>query len=264
MTAESPLLGTADYRARALATQASVGVGTVRAPFAWNQVENPPGTYRFDVYDELVREAARNGLRVLPFVWAPPSAYVDRPPGCLVHDVYPPRDNNDYANFLAVLIARYGPSGTFWAQNPIDPAAAHPRLADLERAPPALLLGRALRRRPVRRAAEGGRGAHPRWPTPAPRWSARASPTAACRVRSRSTRFYQRMYDAGAKGSFDLAAVHPYATEVTDALALVDGVRALMNVKRRRRRHVGHRDGLGLRRALRTASTWARPARPPA
>ena len=231
--------------------------------FAWNQVENPPGTYRFDVYDELVREAARNGLRVLPFVWAPPSAYTDRPPGASSTNVYPPRDNNDYANFMAVLIARYGPNGTFWAQNPSIPKLPirawqvwnEPHLpfywgGRSDAAQYAALLKVAAAR--IRSADPGASVV-----------SAGISDSSLPGAIPLNT-FYQRLYDAGAKGSFDYAAVHPYATEVSDALALVDGVRSIMNSRGDGARHVGDRDGLGLRRRRSTASTSARPGRPPA
>ena len=38
-----------------------------------------------------------------------------------------------WTTFLAQAVARYGPNGTFWAENPADTEAADPHLADLER-----------------------------------------------------------------------------------------------------------------------------------
>jgi polysaccharide biosynthesis protein PslG len=69
-------------------------------------------TYWFDS-DRLVRAAAQRGLRPMLTVLFPPSW----------GSVYPGRKHSppvaeSYARFLALLVRRYGPHGTFWTENP--------------------------------------------------------------------------------------------------------------------------------------------------
>jgi hypothetical protein len=64
-----------------------------------------------------VRLAAANGLALLPVVqYAPPwaRAYPRR-------ETSPPRRESDYAAYLTALVRRYGPSGSFWTENPALP-----------------------------------------------------------------------------------------------------------------------------------------------
>jgi polysaccharide biosynthesis protein PslG len=90
------------------------GVQTVRRVFSWAAAQpdqsQPPN---FAETDALVTRAARNDIEILPIVmyapvWARQSA----------DDVAsPPRNNDDYVAFLNALVARYGPSGSFWAEH---------------------------------------------------------------------------------------------------------------------------------------------------
>jgi hypothetical protein len=90
------------------------GVRTVRLVFSWAAAQpdqsQPPN---FADTDALVARAARNDIEILPIVmyapvWARQSA-----------DDYasPPRNDDDYVAFLNALVARYGPSGSFWAEH---------------------------------------------------------------------------------------------------------------------------------------------------
>jgi hypothetical protein len=94
------------------------GVRTVRRVFSWAAAQpnegQPPD---FTETDALVARAARNDIEVLPIVmysptWARMSA--DDPAS-------PPRSADDYVGFLNALVARYGPSGTFWSEHPDVP-----------------------------------------------------------------------------------------------------------------------------------------------
>lgn len=96
----------------------ATGVKTARSVFSWADAQpaqdQPPNLAGIDA---LVGRAARNDIEILPIVmyapvWARQSA--DDPAS-------PPRDNADYVNFLNVLVARYGPSGSFWAEHPDVP-----------------------------------------------------------------------------------------------------------------------------------------------
>ena len=79
---------------------------------------------------------AQHGVHVLPImldtpVWAGAT---------LEHD---PADPSAYATFVAAVVARYGPHGSFWTQHPDARGLRDPDLRALERA---LLLKRQRRR----------------------------------------------------------------------------------------------------------------------
>ena len=90
------------------------GVETVRRVFSWDAAQPTQGQPpNFADTDALVARAARNDIEILAIVmyapaWARQSA--DDPAS-------PPRDNADYVAFLDALVARYGPSGSFWAEH---------------------------------------------------------------------------------------------------------------------------------------------------
>src|SRR4051794_23364993 len=94
---------------------ASSGVRTVRGTFSWADAQAAPGQpFDFSRSDRMVRLAASHGLDLLPVVqYVPPwaRAYRRRPTS-------PPRREGDYTAYLSALVARYGPSGSFWAENP--------------------------------------------------------------------------------------------------------------------------------------------------
>jgi hypothetical protein len=106
------------------------GVESIRAPIAWNAVQpTQGGPLDWSGFDALVRGAASAGIDVLPFVmgapeWAVPSAWV---PGSN-RSVEAPRHlpagggaGTAWAGFLTQAVARYGPNGSFWAENPEVP-----------------------------------------------------------------------------------------------------------------------------------------------
>ncbi|HEX5984155.1 MAG TPA: hypothetical protein VFY69_08115 [Solirubrobacterales bacterium] len=179
---------------------------TLRVPAYWFQLEPERGTYDFSALDPTVRAAARAGVRVLPFVYGSPAWAASAPSE-------PPVAGGRakaWAAFLRELVARYGPRGSFWKG-----AAA---------------------RQPIRRWQI--------WNEPNFRvfWSPRPSPVAYVRLLRRSAgairrqdpgaeivaaglapvegglypwTFLRRMYrHAGAERSFDVAALHPYATSL--------------------------------------------------
>ncbi len=93
------------------------------------------------VIDPLVGGAAAAGINVLPFVYGAPAWAVARgrfPAArrrrrgrCRSR---PAPSAAAWADFLKLVVARYGPGGGFWVANPGLPAQADPDLADLERA----------------------------------------------------------------------------------------------------------------------------------
>jgi hypothetical protein len=116
VVSEDVFAGSGPYRDATVAQQASIGVGLIRQTFHWNQIETSPGVYNFSGYDAYMATMASHGIRVLPILFDPPRfrAKVSRRTSA----TYPPRHYADLGAFGAAVARRYGPSGSFWAQNP--------------------------------------------------------------------------------------------------------------------------------------------------
>jgi hypothetical protein len=99
-------------------TMATSGVESVRADFSWPGMQGGRDEpIDFTRSDALVRRAALRNIELLPVVneaprWA--RAYKRR-------EKSPPRLNSDYASFIAALVERYGPSGSYWTEHPEVP-----------------------------------------------------------------------------------------------------------------------------------------------
>jgi hypothetical protein len=98
---------------------AQSGVETVRTVFSWSDAQPVKGgPIDFSRTDVLVAGAAAHGIDLLPVViYAPAWARVDP---ALYNS--PPADPAAYTAYLSALVARYGPGGSFWAENPGLPA----------------------------------------------------------------------------------------------------------------------------------------------
>jgi hypothetical protein len=94
---------------------AESGVESVRTDFSWSISQGSRGApIDFTRSDAVVTRAAQRNIALLPVVnEAPPwaRAYRSRPKS-------PPRLESDYARYIAALVTRYGPGGTFWTENP--------------------------------------------------------------------------------------------------------------------------------------------------
>jgi hypothetical protein len=112
-SSQAAALSDAELEAQ-MTRMATSGVEVVRYSVPWYGVETSPGTYDFGWVDRLVAAAARHRLRVMPTVVGSPRWASTRPDRDDFH-LYAPRDPNAYANFMRVLIGRYGPKGSFWA-----------------------------------------------------------------------------------------------------------------------------------------------------
>jgi hypothetical protein len=104
------------------------GVESVRIPVSWAAVQpTRGGAPNFSGIDPLVAGATAAGLEVLPFAYDAPTWAVRRAvvPGShgltkapLTLPVKSGLERSSWARFLVLLIGRYGPSGSFWAENP--------------------------------------------------------------------------------------------------------------------------------------------------
>jgi hypothetical protein len=104
------------------------GVDSVRIPIAWSAVQpTKGGEPNFSGVDQLVSGATQAGLDVLPFVYEAPSWAVAQAavPGSGGHTKAPKTlpvksgaQRSAWANFLKLVVARYGPGGSFWTAKP--------------------------------------------------------------------------------------------------------------------------------------------------
>ena len=206
---------------------ARTGARSGRALMEWAKIEPEPGRYDFTTSDRLARISATNRVDLLPIViYAPEWARV-RP------HLYasPPRDRREFARFLDVLVSRYGRTGTFWAENPQLPRRPirnwqiwnEPHLTyqwdtapgnDWAREYGALLRtsARVIRRRDRRaRVVLAG-------------------------LTNRSYVFLNHLYKRGKiRGSFDVAALHPYTRKPAGVVELAKRFRLIMRRNRDRR-----------------------------
>jgi hypothetical protein len=208
-------------RSEQIALMGRSGVGALRTVFSWARAQpGRDGAIDFGHTDALVAAAAAANVDLLPVVMYAPE-WARLRPG---RPASPPRGVATYAAYLRQLVDRYGSAGSFWAEHPELP------------------------RRPVR--------AWQIWNEPHLRYqwdvAARGTPwqrgygallkRAYRTVKSRdpharvvlagltnvSWRELARLYKAGARGSFDVAAVHVYTASVANALTIVKLARTVM------------------------------------
>jgi Glycosyl hydrolase catalytic core. len=109
------------------------GVESIRIPVVWGAVQPSRGSaFDWSGVDAQIGAAARAGLGVLPFLsgapsWAVPSEFVPGSHHSVKAPSHLPATGSAAAGwkgFLAAAVQRYGPSGTFWAENPTVPKRA--------------------------------------------------------------------------------------------------------------------------------------------
>jgi hypothetical protein len=204
------------------------GVESVRVVFNWAQAQPAPGPISFAQTDAVVRVAATRGLRVLPIVMYAP-AWASASPGSAAFSLSV-RNSGAYAAYAAALVARYGPRGSFWAQNPGVP------------------------RRPLRDWQVWNEPAASYFWSPRPfaRTYARLIRAAAPAIHrvdrgakvvlgglnsTRSSTSWgdlDRLYRAGLRRHYDVLALHPFSLRV-DRRGVLETVRRNQQVQRKRR-----------------------------
>ena len=224
--ADDSFYGDAAYRAETMRAQAGLGVETVRQPFEWWRVEKSPGKFDWSDYDPYVAEAARQGLNVLPVLMGPPDFRSSRPADSRSRAMFPPASNAAYARWVSIAVRRYGRGGIFWKAHPELPERPivswqvwnEPNIPNFWRSGPDPAEYAAL----LAEAAEAIRAADPRAEV-----VAAGLPDSHLGIRLGE--FVERMYAAGARGSFDTLAIHPYAGTVAELLAIVESTREVMD-----------------------------------
>jgi hypothetical protein len=207
---------------------ATSGAESVRTAFYWPSAQRsegaPPDLTHFDA---VVLSAARRNLAVLPIVTGTPG-WAARRAG---DETSPPRDPALYADFLRVLVARYGPAGSLWAEHPDVPRRPvrdwqvwnEPNLTRYWTPP----RGQGFARGYVKllRAADRAlRAADP------------GSRTILAGLPNESWTALRAIYRAGGRRWFDAVALHPYTGKPRNVVRLAELAR-----KEMRRAHDGRK-----------------------
>jgi hypothetical protein len=233
------------------ALMARSGVDSVRVVFSWFDIEPTPLAFDFAGPDRMVALAARHGLGLLPVVLHPP----DWAKEWTEAKGSPPRDPEDYARLLRQLVRRYGPSGSFWLLHPELPRRPlrewqvwnEPHLdgywtVDGNDWSPGYTTLLAAARRAIKKEDPGAR-------------------VVLAALADFSWRHLARIYEQGARGLFDVAAMNLYTSRPDLVLRGVRNFRRAMNRRGERRKpvyltEVGWPASLG--RNPRPAARWQR------
>ena len=102
------------------------GAESIRIPIGWGSVQPvKDGQFDWSGYDHQFEEAAKAGIKVLPFLsgapeWAVPPRAVPGAGG-LTAPAYLPvsgAGRTGWVSFITAAVARYGPTGSFWSEHP--------------------------------------------------------------------------------------------------------------------------------------------------
>lgn len=223
---DDSFFGGSGYREAQMSMQERSGVQTVRQPFEWWRVERTPGHFDWSDYDAYVADAATAGLQILPVLMGPPQFRSSRPPGSRSRAMFPPKRNSDFARFAAAAVRRYGDGGSFWslrADLPYAPIRAwqvwnEPNIPNFWRSGPNAAQYIAL-------LSDASRAI--RAMDPSAEVVAAGLPNSNLGVPFLT--YLAHMYKAGAKGTFDTLAIHPYSPNADGLLRLVEQARTLMD-----------------------------------
>jgi polysaccharide biosynthesis protein PslG len=118
-----PQTGLADHDAEYMR---AARIGSVRWPLAWSGAQPDPKGFEWGPFDEIVTIAARQRLRILPFVYSTPD-WVARK--FTVLPVRNGRQRRAWAAFLQAAVERYGPHGEFWREHGAGTPDPLPKMA---------------------------------------------------------------------------------------------------------------------------------------
>jgi hypothetical protein len=236
MVADGPLFASGTNLPRQFETMVSAGVESVRVVFSWSSAQPfaswadvPParqGAFApgavpttFAATDQVVGDAARRGLQLMPVVVYAPAWDV------APHDASQlgrPAQEGPYASYLVMLVDRYGPRGSYWTSHPHIPKQPirmwqiwnepnNPYFwPDQPFAPTYVSLLRAAHDA-IKREDPGAKvilGGLPNY----------------------SWKSLQQIYEvSGSRPLFDVVAVHPYTAQPQGVITLLKLVRAVMD-----------------------------------
>ncbi|HUA07052.1 MAG TPA: beta-galactosidase [Solirubrobacteraceae bacterium] len=89
----------------------STGARWFRDQFLWSTIEPRPGKFSFAYYDHYMLLVGERGLHVVPQLLGAPSWAAPTPTSV-------PANPDAFAGFVAAVVRRYGPGGSFWRSHP--------------------------------------------------------------------------------------------------------------------------------------------------
>lgn len=215
---DGPALDGAVNLNRQLDLALASGVESVRVAVDWSRLQpSAGGAVSFDALDRLVLAAATRGLSLLPVVEGTPD-WDALAPGT---GGSPPRDVAPYAAFLTTLVKRYGPGGSLWSRHPDVPPVPirmwqiwnEPHFTSYWSRQPFAPAYVAL----LRAAHTAIKAADP------------GAKVVLAGLADFSWQYLAELYRAGARGQFDIAALHPYTAEPPGVITILERARAVMN-----------------------------------
>jgi hypothetical protein len=193
------------------------GVQTIRMAMPWSVMEPKPGQLDFSASDTVVAQAAGHGFTALPTVTFAPD-WAARHPG---NSNSPPEGTENYANFIAACVRRYGPGGSFWAEHPDVPVRPirswqvwnEPNQPVFNWSDQPFASDYVALLRAARAAIKGvDPGAH----------------VVLAGLVGTSWRALAQVYKAGGRNLFDEVAIHPFTLEPPNVLKILRKDRAVM------------------------------------
>lgn len=224
------------------------GVQSIRIPIIWGGVQpQRGGALDWSGTDVLIKQAATAGIRVLPFftgapTWALPQASFVESGNRIKAPARLPASGAvaaAWSNLLRGAVARYGPNGTLWSENPLIPKrpirewqiwneqnfvffVARPNPAEYGKL--VKLSSTALKGAdPGAKVVLGGMFARPK--------NGIGGPSKAKRKRNYfAAKFLEDMYrlTPGVKTKFDTVALHPYTYFFNELPGTVEELRGVM------------------------------------
>ena len=201
-------------------------VGTLRIQILWGGVEHSRGKFDFAPYDNVVAQAASNGVEVLPVLFGTPkfesgcSSVL-----CQRHIITSPQALNDWQAFVHAAAKRYGSKGSFWQQNPSIPK--HPivnwQFWNEQNNPSQNNSAKAYTKL-VKSGAAGLRSADGKGKV----MLGGMFGTPPNSPKNNAWTYLNTMYNAGAKSAFDSVALQPYAVKPPDIKEPIEKMRAVM------------------------------------
>jgi polysaccharide biosynthesis protein PslG len=210
---------------------ARAGVQTMRTAFLWAAAQpEENGPVDLSATDALVGAAAARHIEVFPhIITAPDWARLTPAP------MAPPSDPHLFESYVGTLVARYGTNGSFWTQHP-----------ELPRLPIRYWQFWNEPHLPFQWDLPKGRQKY--WPKTYVEqlkvfYATVHSHDPAAKVvlgglANRSWVYLGKLYRAGARGFFDVAAIHPYTTKPSGVVRLLARFRKVMRVHHDRRKPV--------------------------
>jgi GH35 family endo-1,4-beta-xylanase len=216
-------------QAATLKAQHDVGVGVLRQTFRWDEIEPRKDDWAFGMHDQLVEAAAKQGIEILPIIFGVRPGEEAKPKKnakVTATTTMPPRDADTFAAYATVLVKRYGRGGSFWKERPTVPAMP--------------MTAWQIWNEPNLKAYWGGRANEKEYTEMLQKTSAAiraVDPEAEIvtgglpesKLGIPMEDYVNLLAEAGAKGSFDTVAIHPYSRSVDGVIRGVETARTALD-----------------------------------